>query len=69
METTNTQNRLRSWALWVALLGLFGLICQSTGLFEAIGLDSEEWSAIVTSVGTVLAAFGIINNPTSADEL
>ncbi len=69
MEKTNTQNRLKSWALWVSLLGLVGLICQSTGIFEKIGLDSEEWNAIVTSVGTVLAAFGIVNNPTNADEL
>lgn len=69
METSNTQNRLKSWALWVAVLGLLGLICQSTGLFEKIGLDSEEWNAIVTCVGTVLAAFGIVNNPTAADEL
>lgn len=69
MEHTNTQNRLKSWALWVSLLGLVGLICQSTGLFEKIGLNSDEWNAIVTSVGTVLAAFGIVNNPTAADEL
>ena len=69
METTGTQNRLKSWALWVSLAGLLGLILQSTGLFEKIGLDSEEWNAIVTSVGTVLTAFGIVNNPTNADEL
>ncbi len=68
-KSTNIQNRLKSWALWVSLLGLLGLICQSTGLFEKIGLDSEEWNAIVTSVGTVLAAFGIVNNPTVSDEL
>ena len=69
METTSTQNRLKSWALWVSLAGLLGLILQSTGIFEKIGLDSEEWNAIVTALGTVLTAFGIVNNPTNADEL
>lgn len=67
-NTTNTnQNRWKSWALWVSVLGLLGLILQTAGVFEKIGLDSEEWSTIVTSVGTVLTAFGIVNNPTDKE--
>ena len=42
-----------------------GLILEATGVFCKIGLDGDEWDAIITSVGTVLAAFGIVNNPTS----
>lgn len=59
------QSRFKSPALWLSVLGLLGLILEATGVFCKIGLDGEEWDAIITSVGTVLAAFGIVNNPTS----
>ena len=68
-QNKSTQNRWRSWALWVSVLGLAGLICQSTGLFEKIGLSSDEWDAIITSLGCVLTAFGIVNNPTDSEKL
>ena len=66
MENTN-QNRLKSWALWVSVLGLVGLILQATGVLEMIGLDGEEWDGIVTALGAVLTGFGILNNPTAKD--
>ena len=61
------QPRYKSWALWVSVLGLVGLILELTGVFGKIGLDSQEWDTVVTGLGTVLTAFGIVNNPTSKD--
>lgn len=73
MSTSNqnisTQSRWKSWALWVSVLGLAGLICQSVGLFDKIGLDTDEWDMIITSLGCVLTAFGIVNNPTDSENI
>lgn len=70
-EVTNApeQHRLKSWALWVSVLGLLGLILEMTGVFGKLGLDSAEWDMIITSVGSVLTAFGIVNNPTARTHL
>ena len=66
-NTNANQSRWKSWALWLSVLGLVGLILQTTGVLEMIGLDGEEWDSIVTSLGTILTAFGILNNPTAKD--
>lgn len=58
------RERLKSWGVWVAVLGLLGLVLESVGVFAKIGLDSTEWELIITGIGTVLTAFGIVNNPT-----
>ena len=58
------RERLKSWALWVSVLGVVGLVLQALGVFEKIGLDSDEWDGIITAVGALLSAFGIVNNPT-----
>lgn len=63
--TVTTQNRWRSWATWVALLGLVGILLSATGVFEKIGVDETVWDEVVAAIGTVLTAFGIVNNPTS----
>lgn len=63
--TENSQPRYKSWALWVSVLGLIGLILSSTGLLEKMNLNSESWDSIITALGTVLTAFGIVNNPTN----
>lgn len=70
-EVTNApeQPRLKSRVLWVSVLGLLGLILEMTGVFGKLGLDSAEWDMIITSVGSVLTAFGIVNNPTARSHL
>lgn len=66
-ETTTLANqpRYKSWALWLSVLGAVGVILNSTGVFEKIGLDSNSFEVIVNAIGTILIAFGIVNNPTS----
>lgn len=63
------QCRMKSWAMWVSVLGLLGMILQHTGVFAKLGLDSETWDMIITLVGSVLTAFGIVNNPTEKKKL
>ena len=54
------QNRLRSWALWVALASLV-VFCVK----EFVGIDiSATVDGLLNVLCPVLVAFGIINNPT-----
>ena len=59
--------RLKSWAVWLSVLGAVGLILEATGVFEMWGLNSATWDTIVNSVGAILVGFGILNNPTDRD--
>lgn len=63
----NDQKRWKSWAVWASALGALGLILESTGVFEKIGWDSVAWNTIINAVGTILVAFGILNNPTNGE--
>ncbi len=58
------KERLKSWAVWVSVLGALGVIFNAFGLFELIGIDSMTFDMVVNAVGTILIAFGILNNPT-----
>lgn len=64
MEKTPIKERLKSWAVWVSVLGAIGVILNSVGVFELLGIDSATFDIIVNAVGTILIAFGILNNPT-----
>lgn len=63
-EKVSIRERLKSWAVWLSVLGAVGVILNATGVFEMIGIDSTAWDIIVNAVGSVLIAFGILNNPT-----
>lgn len=56
--------RLRSWPVWLALLGSVGIILNSSGVFAKWGLDTDGWNAIVNALGGVFIALGVVNNPT-----
>ena len=58
------KDRLKSWAVWTSVLGALAVILNAFGVFEKIGIDSTGFDTIVNSVGSVLIAFGILNNPT-----
>ena len=57
------QNRFRSWALWVSLVGAAWIIVTSVLGYEPF--PKETLNTILDAVGTLLIAFGIINVPTS----
>ena len=60
------QNRLKSKAAWVAMLAIVGFVLGNWGLFEVIGLTNETWQQLVELILAALAAFGVFNNPTDA---
>ena len=60
----NIKTRLKSWAVWLSVLGAVGVILNALGLFEAWGITSAGWQNIITAIGSILVGFGILNNPT-----
>jgi phi LC3 family holin len=63
------QNRFKSWALWVSVIGAIWTVLQAFGLPEQWGITSETFNAVTTAIGTILIAFGIVNNPTDKKNL
>lgn len=54
------QNRLKSWALWVAIGALITFCVK-----EFIGVDiTETVDGLLNVLLPVLVGFGIVNNPT-----
>lgn len=58
------QNRLKSKAVWVAILAQVMAILLALGVVDA-GM-SEAINAVITAVLQLLVVFGILNNPTDA---
>ena len=63
------QNRFRSWALWVSVAGALWLILSTLGVTEQLGIEESTFKSILDAVGTILTAFGIVNNPTNKEGL
>ena len=63
----NIKSRLKSWAVWLSVLGAVGVILNALGLFEAWGITSDSWQNIITAIGSILVGFGILNNPTDKE--
>lgn len=63
----NKQNRLKSWALWVSVAGAVWVILSAFGVSEKMGIDETAFKKIIDCIGTVLIAFGIVNNPTDKE--
>ena len=61
------KERLKSWAVWLSVFGAIGIILNSLGLFEKMGITSTEFDVIINAVGSILVAFGILNNPTDKE--
>lgn len=62
-----TQPRYKSWAVWLSVFGAIGVILNSLGVFDCLGLTSTEFDVIINAVGSILVAFGILNNPTDKE--
>lgn len=61
------RDRLRSKVLWVAVIGCVITLFSALNLWERIGITAEGFREIAASVGAVLAAFGVFNDPTSRE--
>lgn len=64
-----TQNRFKSWALWVSVAGAVWTILSAFGLTEKIGITEGTFTTVLDAIGVVLIGFGIVNNPTNPDAL
>ena len=58
------QPRWRSWAMWLSVAGAVWTIASCLGLTERIGISEGTFKTILDAVGTILIAFGLVNNPT-----
>ena len=63
----NIKIRLKSWAVWLSVLGAVGVILNALGLFDEWGITSDGWQNIITAIGSILVGFGILNNPTDRE--
>ena len=58
------QNRFKSWAVWVSVLGAIWTILNAFGLPEKWGIPESTFKTVVDAIGCILIGFGILNNPT-----
>lgn len=63
------QNRFKSWALWVSVAGAIWVILSAFGITDKIGVTEEKFQMVLNAVGAILIGFGIVNNPTNANNL
>lgn len=61
------QNRLRSWALWLSVIGAIWTILNAFGLPVKWGLEESTFKTVVDAVGVILIGFGVLNNPTDPE--
>ena len=67
--TETTQNRFKSWALWVSVAGAVWTILSAFGLTAKIGIEESTFKTVLDAIGVILVGFGIVNNPTSKTTL
>lgn len=63
------QNRFRSWALWVSVAGAVWTIASAFGVPQKFGIEEGTAKTVLDAIGTILIAFGIVNNPTDAEHI
>ena len=61
------RDRLRSRVLWAAVLGCLMTVCSAFDLWHRLGVTAEGFREVAASVGAVLAAFGVFNDPTNRE--
>lgn len=61
------RDRLRSRVLWAAVVGCIITVLSAFDAWQYIGITAEGFREIAASVGAVLAAFGVFNDPTNRE--
>jgi uncharacterized membrane protein len=61
------QNRFRSWALWLSVIGAVWVILSAFGLPQKWGIAEGTFKNVLDAIGTILIGFGICNNPTDKE--
>jgi len=63
---TTSISRLKSWPMWLGIAGAVWMFMSALGISSQIGLTSDTFNTAIGTLGAVLAAFGAVNNPTTA---
>ena len=63
---TGTISRLKSWPMWIGILGAVWMFLSALGIPAKIGLSSDTYNSAIGAAGAVLVALGVVNNPTTA---
>lgn len=61
------RDRLRSKVLWAAVVGCIITVFSAFDIWAKIGVTAQGFREIAASVGAVLAAFGVFNDPTNKE--
>lgn len=61
------KDRLRSKVLWAAIVGCIITVLSAFDIWSKIGITAEGFREIAASVGAVMAAFGVFNDPTNRE--
>lgn len=61
------RDRLRSKVLWAAVVGCIITVISAFDAWQYIGITADGFREIAASVGAVLAAFGVFNDPTNRE--
>ena len=59
------QNRFKSWAVWLSVLGALWTIASAFGLPDKWGITEGTFRTVVDAIGVILIGFGILNDPTN----
>lgn len=60
-----TQPRWKSWTMWLSVIGALWVIASAFGLPAKLGITDDNFKTVVNSIGTILVALGIVNNPSN----
>jgi uncharacterized membrane protein len=60
------QNRLKSPVVWASLAALLFFVLKTWGLLEWMGLTKDSYDELISLLLAALTAFGVLNNPTDA---
>ena len=61
------QNRFRSLYAWGTLLPVLIILGNSYGIWDFIKMDGDTFTKLFMSIGALLVAFGIFQNPSDKD--
>jgi len=61
------RDRLKSKVLWAAVVGCIITVISAFDGWKYLGIDANGFREIAASVGAVLAAFGVFNDPTNRE--
>ncbi len=64
---TMTQSRWKSKVVWAAIAATLLTLLGNLGLYEALGISQEPLKQAVDAALSLLVAFGVLNNPTDAE--